>query len=332
MYTIAVDAMGGDFAPEVPAQGCLKALETYPDLSILLVGQREKLNPLLGDGHARLSVVDASDVISNHEAPVLAIRSKPDSSLVRAYTLVREGQAEALVSAGSTGAVLAGAMFRLGRMEGVERPALAVPIPTVGQPTLLLDIGANVDCLPEYLAQFAAMGSLYAERVMGRENPRVALVNIGEEAEKGNAQTKAAHALMAAEGQPYRFIGNVEARGIPLFETDVAVCDGFTGNILMKSMEGIIKAIFTMLKQELMSSTRLKMAGLLAKPGFDRLKQRMNADEVGGALLLGVRNAVVKAHGNSNAHAFFSALRQTRAMLESKVIPTIAEAILHLQS
>lgn len=332
MYTIAVDAMGGDFAPQITVQGCLEALAAFDDIAILLAGQMDKIQPLLGKEHQRLRVVEAPDVISNHEPPVMAIRQKPNSSLVRALMLVREGQAQAVVSAGSTGAVLAGAMFRLGRIAGVERPALAVQIPTLGEPTLMLDVGANVDCLPEYLSQFALMGSVYAQKVMGRAKPRVALVNIGEEAEKGNGQTKAAHSLMAAPEQPYHFIGNIEARGVPLAEADVAVCDGFTGNILMKTMEGLTKAVFSLLKQELMSDLRGKLAGALASPAFSRLKLRMSADEVGGALLLGIPQVVIKAHGNSNAHAFACALRQARTMLASDVTGIIAREISHLQS
>ncbi|MDR1570327.1 MAG: phosphate acyltransferase PlsX [Oscillospiraceae bacterium] len=327
MYTVAVDAMGGDFAPESPVRGSLRALREFEDISILLVGRKEAVAPLLGAENPRARVIDARDVITNHEPPVLAIRRKTDSSLVVALRLVKDGDAQALVSAGSTGAVMAGSLFRLNRIPGVERPAIAITVPTLGKPTLLLDAGANVDCAPETLVQFAAMGSAYAKSALGYPSPRVALVNIGEEAEKGNALTKAAHKLLSAPGRPFAFSGNIEARGIPLGEADVAVCDGFTGNILMKSMEGLSKAIFTMLKRELTSSLRGKIGGLLAADSFRRMKHAMNPDEVGGALMLGASQVVIKAHGNSSEFAFFSAIRQARAALEANVIRKIADTI-----
>ncbi len=325
MYTIAVDAMGGDHAPDITVQGTLEALAAFDDLRVLLVGQAERLEPLLAGASSvrdRLTVVNAREIIETTESPVMAIRRKTDSSLVQAFFLVREGQAQAMVSAGSTGAVMTGAMFRLGRVPGVDRPALATLLPTVtGSPALLVDTGANVDCQPEWLVQFGRMGSTYMKQVVGVKSPRVALLNIGEEAEKGNQQTKAAYELMQASG--LRFIGNVEARGVPLGETDVVATDGFAGNILLKSMEGLTKAIFALLKESLMTSPRTKLGAALAKPAFSALKHRLDADEVGGAPLLGVSGAVVKAHGNSSGHAFFGALRQARRMLEGDVVGII---------
>ncbi len=321
MMRIAVDAMGGDHAPGITVEGSLAALRAFRDLTVLLIGQAEKLNPLLAgasDVASRLTVVDAREVIGNDESPVLAIRKKTDSSLVKAYALVREGEAQGLVSAGSTGAVMAGGMFRLGRVPGIDRPALATLLPTVGKnPALLVDLGANVDCQPEWLVQFARMGAVYMRRVMGIENPRVALLNNGEEAEKGNQQTKAAYELMKASG--LHFIGNLEARGVPMGEADVVAADGFAGNVLLKSMEGVSKAIFSILKTELMASPKSKLGALLCKDAFRRAKANLNPDEVGGAPLLGVTGAVVKAHGNSNGHAFFCAIRQARKMIEGDV-------------
>ena len=219
-------------------------------------------------------------------------------------------------------------MFRLGRVPGVERPALATPLPTVsGGQALLVDVGANVDCLPEYLLSFAIMGSAYMRQVMGIENPRVALLGIGEEAEKGNQQTKAAYALLERSG--LNFIGNLEARGVPMGEADVCVADGFAGNILLKSMEGISKAMFKLLKEELYATPRAKIGALLAKGAFASLKKKMDPDEVGGAPLLGVDGAVIKAHGNSNAHAFFCAIRQARRMLEGDVVGIIRNEMTH---
>lgn len=329
MKTIAIDVMGGDHAPEITVEGSLTALRTYADLSLFLVGQEERIRPLLSQAQdvlPRITVVDAREVIDNNESPVMAIRRKTDSSLVRAFGLVREEQAQAMVTAGSTGAVMAGAMFRLGRLEGIDRPALAALLPTVtGQSTLLVDVGANVDCQPEWLAQFARMGSVYMEHVMGVPSPRVALLSNGEEDEKGNQQVKAAHPLLAASG--LNFIGNLEARGVPMGETDVIVADGFAGNVLLKSMEGIIKAVFSLLKKELTASTRAKLGYLLAKNAFQNLKQNLDADEVGGAPLLGTAGSVIKAHGNSSAHAFFCAIRQAVRMLDGQVTERIKAQI-----
>ncbi len=325
MHIIAVDAMGGDHAPQSTVQGSVEALRAYGDLRILLVGQEEKLAPLLqdaGDVRDRLEIVDAREVISNNESPVMAIRQKTDASLVRAFALVREGRAQALVSAGSTGAVMAGGMFRLGRIEGVERPALATPIPTAGGgQTLLLDSGANVDCQGAWIAQFARMGAVYARQVLGVTNPRVGLLNIGEEEEKGNRQTKEAGALLKETGLNY--VGNVEARAIPMGEADVVACDGFAGNVALKAMEGITKALFDLLRQELTANSRTKLGAALVKPALRRIKKRMNAEEIGGVPMLGVSGAVVKAHGNSSAKAFFSAVRQAYRMLEGNVTDII---------
>ncbi|MDR0928800.1 MAG: phosphate acyltransferase PlsX [Oscillospiraceae bacterium] len=334
LFTIAVDAMGGDFAPEITVKGSVEALRALADLSIRLVGREEALRPFLAgaeDVLPRLSVLDAREVIENTESPVMALRQKKDASLVRALELVRGGEAGALVSAGSTGAVMAGAMFRLGRLSGIERPALATLLPTAtGAPALLVDVGANVDCQPDWLCQFARMGAIYMRQVVGVESPRVALLSVGEEDEKGNQQTKAAFPLLKASG--LNFIGNIEGRGVPLGETDVVVADGFAGNVLLKTMEGLSKAMFTLIKQELTASSRAKAGALLVKTALMQLKQRMNADDVGGAPLLGAAGAVVKAHGNSNAHAFASAIRQAHKMLQGDVVGLIRREITDAQS
>lgn len=325
MYTIAVDAMGGDHAPEITVAGSVEALRARNGMDIALIGQKERLEPLLADAddvRGRIRVIDARETIETTESPVMAIRRKTDSSLVRAFDAVRSGEAQALVSAGSTGAVMAGGMFKLGRIEGIDRPALATLLPTVtGQSALLVDVGANVDCQPEWLAQFAKMGSVYMQRVMGMETPRVALLSNGEEAEKGNRQTKAAYPLLEASG--LCFTGNLEARGVPLGETDVIVADGFSGNVLLKSMEGIVKAIFTLLKRELTATPKAKFGALLIRDSFGRLKKTLDADEIGGAPLLGTQAAVIKAHGNSNAHAFARAIEQAAKMLDGDIVRRI---------
>ncbi|MDR2504593.1 MAG: phosphate acyltransferase PlsX [Oscillospiraceae bacterium] len=325
-HTIVIDAMGGDYAPEIPVRAALAALKEWSDIAITLVGRADKLNPLLSP-NPRITVVNASDVITNDESPVMALRRKPDASLSVALKLLREGQADALVSAGSTGAVMAGAMFKVERIEGVARPALAVLIPTLGTPCLLLDAGANADITPDILQSFAVMGDVYAKNVMGIKEPRVALVNIGEEAEKGSNLTKEAHKLLAAVGQPFRFVGNVEGRGIPLGECDVAVCDGFTGNVFLKTMEGVSKAIFTKLKTGLSSSFKGKLGGLLAQDTFRGLKKELSPDEVGGALMLGVNRVVVKAHGNSNERAYLNAIKQAYNMEKAQVVGKITDAM-----
>lgn len=330
MLTIAIDAMGGDFAPEATVRGSVLALSRHEALRLLLVGQKERIEPFLsglGADAERIAVVDAREIIETAEPAAMAIRRKTDSSLVRALTMVREGEAQALVSAGSTGAVMAGGMFRVGRVSGIDRPALATLLPTVQDTSaLLVDTGANVDCRPEWLLQFARMGDVYMRQVMGIQRPRIALLSVGEEAEKGNQQTKEAFALLEKSG--LHFMGNIEGRGVPMAEADVVVADGFAGNVLLKAMEGISAAIFTLLKRSLMSSgSMVKLGAALAKPAFSSLKKRLSADEVGGAPLLGVKGAVIKAHGNSKEYAFCCAILQAARMLEGRVAEIIAESI-----
>ncbi len=326
---IVVDAMGGDNAPQVNVQGAIAALRAYPDLEICLIGQEEAIRPCLGDYQdiaSRLEIAHAPEVIGMHDAPVLAIRRKVDSSIVQGLLRVKEGKADAFVSAGSTGAVLAGGMFRVGRIEGIERPCLGALLPLRHRSSILVDTGANVDCQPDWLVQFALMGAVYMERVQGIERPEVALINIGVEDEKGNELAKKAHALLA-QGQPFHFIGNVEPRDIPEGVADVLVADGFVGNMLLKFLEGMAKTLFGMIKEGLMSSLRGKMGALLAKPVFARIKGSMDATEVGGAPLLGVEGVVIKAHGNSNARAMFCAIRQARTMVERQVVRHIREGV-----
>ena len=322
--------MGGDAGTPINVQGALEALRVYPDLSITLVGREEEMRACLGE-HAdvaeRLTLLHAPDVIGMHEAPVMAIRRKPLSSIVMGLMLVRDKQADAFVSAGSTGAVLAGGMFKVGRIPGIERPALAALFPMHHRNSLLIDMGANVDCQPEWLAQFALMGSIYMRRVQGVADPEVALVNIGVEEEKGNDVVKRAHQLLKAEGQPFRFIGNAEARDLPEGVADVLVTDGYVGNVILKFMEGVTKTMFSIIKEGLLSTPRGKVAGLLAKPTFKSIASRMDATEVGGSPFLGVDGVVIKAHGNSNARAIFCAIRQAKTIVESNVVQIIREEV-----
>ena len=325
---IFVDAMGGDYAPQAPVEGAVEALRRYPNIEITLAGDLEQVEPLLkdcDDVRGRITLLHASEVITNHESPVMGVRTKKNSATVQGMLQLKEKQADGFVSAGSTGAVLAGGMFRLGRIEGVERPALAPLLPNGKGYFLLIDCGANVDCKPEYLQQFGVMGDAYMKGVMGLEKPRVGLINIGAESEKGNALVKAVYPLMEQAG--YHFIGNVEARDITGDQADVLVCDGFSGNLILKFMEGVSGTLMGMIKKELMADTRSKIGALISKPAFRRVKKAMDYTEVGGAPLLGVRGAVVKAHGSSNAHAFSCAIGQCVKMIDGHVVDIIEKGM-----
>lgn len=328
--TIAVDAMGGDNSPQAIVEGVILALREMQDVDVLLCGPEDRLRPLLKDADdvaTRIRVIHAPDVIDMHEAPMLAVRKKADSSMVRAMLELKEGRAQAFVSAGSTGAVLAGGMIRVGRIRGIDRPALAPVLPGRRKPFMLIDSGANVDCQAEYLVQFGLMGSIYMKNVLGVERPRVGLVNIGAEEEKGNQMSKKAFSLMK-EQQTFEFAGNVEARDIPSGDIDVIACDGFDGNIILKYTEGLASTLTGMLKEELTGgSAKEKVGALLIKPAIRRFKRRMDADEHGGAPLLGVNGAMVKAHGSSNATAFKNAVRQARLMAQGDVAGIIRREV-----
>ena len=325
---IYVDAMGGDNAPQAIVEGTLEALRKYPELQVVLGGPGGQVEPLLKeaqDVRDRISLDDAPEVITNHESPVMGVRKKTNSATVKGMLALREGSCDGFVSAGSTGAVLAGGMFRLGRIPGIERPALAPLLPNGKGHFLLIDCGANVDCKPEYLVQFGLMGEAYMRGVMGQEKPRVGLINIGAEAEKGNALVKATYPMM--EQAPYFFVGNVEARDITGDQADVLVADGFSGNLVLKFMEGVAGTLMGIIKKEMLADTRGKIAGLIAKPAFRRVKKTMDYTEVGGAPLLGVQGAVVKAHGSSNGHAFASAIGQCMKMVNGGVVNIISEGV-----
>ena len=325
---IFVDAMGGDNAPQAPVEGSLEALRKYPALEISLAGDLKVLEPMLkdcDDVRSRITLVDAPEVITNNESPVMGVRTKKQSATVIGMLQLKEKQVDGFVSAGSTGATLAGGMFRLGRIPGIERPALAPLMPNGKGHFLLIDCGANVDCKPEYLVQFGMMGNAYMRGVMGLENPRVGLINIGAEEEKGNALVKATYPLM--EQAPYNFVGNVEARDITGDVADVLVADGFCGNLVLKFMEGLAGTLLGIIKKEIMADTLSKLGGALAKPAFRRVKKLMDYTEVGGAPLLGVQGAVVKAHGSSNGHAFACAIGQAIRMVEGNVVQIIEQQL-----
>lgn len=326
---LAVDAMGGDNAPQCVIEGTALFLKAFQDTDILLFGREDALKqPLevLGALSSRVSLCNAPEEITFHDEPMMAVRRKQNSSLVMGLKAVKDGQAQGFVSAGSTGAIFIGGMVLLKMLRGISRPALGGIFPGIKKPFLLMDCGANADCQPEYLKQFGLMGSAYMRSVLGVKAPEVALANIGAEEEKGNKLYKEAHQLMKAQSA-YRFIGNIEAREIPQGDADVVVADGFTGNIILKYTEGLSRTLFDMIKTEVGSTTRGKIGGLLLKPSFHTIKQRMNPDQYGGAPLLGVNGAVVKAHGSSNGYAFSKALEQTRKMVLTGVTQALSEGL-----
>lgn len=333
MLNIAIDVFGGDNAPAATIEGSVQALHNLADIHLLLFGDERRMEAELARfpeaDRSRLTLCHAPEVISCEEAPTAAIRAKKDSSMVRAMNAVRAGEADCLVSAGSTGALLAGATLVIRRIKGVKRPALGMAIPNrAGGATLLMDCGANTDSKPSYLQQFAVMASAYLEGVMGVREPRVGLLNNGLEAGKGNALTKAAYPLLAAA--PIRFVGNCEAREILSGDFDAVICDGFDGNVVLKYTEGLADVLMSMLKRELFADTRSKLGAALAKPAFRRFKSIMDYTEYGGAPLLGVDGGVIKAHGSSNAKAFCAAIGQARRYAQGNVGGAIAAGVARL--
>ena len=328
---LALDAMGGDNAPQAVVDGALMALRDLEnDFVIWLFGDEAQINACLeGKEYPadRLVVKPATEVITCEEAPAVAVRRKKGSSMVLAAKAVADQAADCFISAGSTGAVLSCGTLIIRRIKDVQRPALAPLIPNLqGGHTMIIDAGANVDCKPLYLVQFAQMGSAYMELVEGVKEPAVGLLNNGEEAEKGNELTKETYPMLQSlEG--IRFAGNCEARELMSGDFDVVVTDGFAGNVLLKSTEGAAKAITSMLKTELMGSLRGTIGGAIAKPAFASLKKKMDYTEVGGAPLLGVNGGVIKAHGSSNGKAFFNAIRQAEKLVRGGVTQKIASAV-----
>ncbi len=321
--------MGGDNAPGAEVQGAIEAAREWKDIQLILVGDEAKIRAEAakhGGLPASVSVVHTTEVITTHEEPTRAVRSKKDSSLVVAGRMVKEGQADALLSAGSTGALVVVGTLGVGRMKGIERPALAPIFPTIAQPVLVLDIGATPDPKPEYLAQFALMGDVYAREIMGVKSPRVALLNNGTEEEKGSALTKAAYQLLK-ELKGINFTGNIEGRDVPFGKADVVVTDGFSGNILLKTYEGAGMAVLKAVKEALMSTTLSKLGALLAKPALKKLAAKFDYAEVGGALLLGLKAPVVKCHGSSGPKAIKNGVRVMRAALQGNAVEKLGLAV-----
>lgn len=327
---VVVDAMGGDNAPEVTVEGAVEALKVSDKISIILTGRTEDIKKELQKysyDESRISIVQADDVIGFDEPPVMAIRKKKNSSIVVGLNLVKRGEADAFVSAGSTGAILVGGQFVVGRIKGIERAPLAPLIPTAKGPSLLIDCGANVDARSSHLVQFAKMGSIYMEHIVGIKNPRVAIVNIGAEEEKGNMLVKETYPLLK-ECTDINFVGSIEARDIPNGDADVIVCEAFVGNVILKLYEGLSNTLMHEIKAGLMSSLRSKMGGLLIKPALKKVVKGFIGEDQGGAPLLGLKGLVVKAHGSSGADDIKKAIIQCIQFSEEEINEKIKENII----
>lgn len=327
---IAVDAMGGDRAPSEVVKGALEAAEAYGE-EIILVGKEEAVRAQLeadsryGRLRSKLHVIDAPDVIEMGDHPAAAVRKRKGASIVVAAELVSSGEADALVSMGNTGATMAASLLKIKRISRIERPAIAIPMPTINGMSLLLDAGANADSKPEHLLDFAIMGSIYMERVMKRSNPAVGLLNVGEEEEKGSEVVRRAYELF--KESPLNFAGNIEGRDIPSGDVDVIVCDGFVGNIVLKFAEGLGKAIFDIMKAGMKGRIIAKLGALAMMPVFKDLKGRMDYTEYGGAPLLGINGVSIIGHGRSNSKAVRNAIRVAIESVTNNIVGSIRESI-----
>ena len=326
---IALDAMGGDYAPVETVHGAVDAVAEHPEIKVLLVGKQDEIEKELQKysyNKENIEVVNATEIIEMGEVPTKAIREKKDSSLVVAMKLVHDGQADAVVSAGSTGAILVGGQLVVGRIKGIKRPALAPFLPSKKGFSLLIDCGANVDARPEHLVQFAQMGTVYFENVMGKKNPTVGIVNIGTEEEKGNQLVKETYPLLK-ECEGINFIGSVEAREIASGGADILVCEAFVGHVILKFFEGVALTFLGCIKEGLMSSLRTKLGALMVKPALKGLVKTFDVSSQGGAPLLGLKGLVVKAHGNSKAKEIKTALCQCIAFKENSINEKITDMI-----
>ncbi|MDP4177416.1 MAG: phosphate acyltransferase PlsX [Bacillota bacterium] len=320
---ISVDGMGGDFSPEAIVEGVVLAVNEY-DVDIIITGIEDKIIKELAKytyKQEKIRIVNTKEIITPNEHPVMAIKHKKDSSLYKAIELVKNKEADAVLSAGSTGALMAGALLIIGRIKGIDRPALAPIMPGKNGPFMLIDCGANVDSKPKNLFQFALMGKIYFENILKTKNPSIGLINNGAEEEKGNELTKAAYQLLKESN--FNFVGNIEPRDIPNGDTNILVCDGFVGNTVLKMYEGTVSTIFHILSDEIMKSLRSKIGGLLLKPLFSNFKKKFDYTEYGGAAFIGIKGICIKAHGSSNAKAFKNAIRQAINFYDDKIIEKI---------
>ncbi|UOQ85536.1 phosphate acyltransferase PlsX [Gracilibacillus salinarum] len=327
---IAIDAMGGDHAPKEIVLGAMKAIEHFDQLHLTLIGDENAMKPYL-KSNDRVDIIHTTEKITSEDEPVKAVRRKKNASMVLMANEVKAGRADACISAGNTGALMSAGLFIVGRIKGIDRPALSPTLPTVnGDGFLLLDVGANVEAKPQHLQQYALMGSIYMEKVRQMEKPRVGLLNVGTEKGKGNDLTKKAFDLM--QELPIHFVGNVEARDLLNGVADVVVTDGFSGNIALKTVEGTALTMFSMIKEVFTTNTKTKIAALLAKNDMKGLKNKLDYSEYGGAALFGLAAPVVKAHGSSNQQAIFSAIQQTVQIVEKEVITKIEAEVQQLQA
>lgn len=314
---IALDAMGGDHAPRAQTVGAMRAVQEFSELEITLIGDEQSIRSHLSN-EERISIIHTTEKIEDTDKPTHAVRRKKDASMVLAVREVKEGRADACISSGNTGALMTAGLLHVGRIKGVDRPALAPMLPTMGgSGFLLLDVGANMDAKPQHLLQHAVIGSTYMQLVKNVSKPRVGLLNVGTESGKGNELTKATFPLL--EQSDLNFIGNVEARDLLEGVADVVVCDGFSGNLVLKTIEGTAASLFGLIKQELTKSVKNKLAAEIIKPTFRDIKTQMSYSEYGGAGLFGLRSPVIKAHGSSDETAIFHAIRQAKLMVEQQV-------------
>lgn len=321
---IAIDCMGGDHGPSVTVPAALRFLDDHPAASLILVGREEVLQPLLGNrsGNSRLRVVNATEVVEMDESPALALRGKKDSSMRVAINLVKNGEADACVSAGNTGALMAISRFVLKMLPGIERPAICAPLPTTKGHTHMLDLGANVDCAPEHLLQFGIMGAMLVSAMEHTDRPTVGILNIGEEEIKGNETVKAAADLLRASD--LNFIGNVEGDGIYKGDADVVVCDGFVGNVALKTSEGLAQMLGSSLRSEFKRNWLTKIAALIAISVLNNFKERFDHRRYNGAILLGLKGISVKSHGSADAFSFGFAIGRAYDAAENRVVERIA--------
>lgn len=332
---IIVDAMGGDNAPESAVWGGALAAKEYGE-QVLLVGDPDKVAAILKDKGMEntpgVTIMPASDLVDMHDDPATVLRRKPDSSMAVAFKLLKSGEGDALVSAGNTGALLTGATLYGGRIKGIRRGALAPVMPCKSGQVMLCDAGANTECTAEMLLQFAFLGSLYAEKINGIKNPRVGLVNNGTEDTKGDPLRKEAYALLKKAGDEGRlnFVGNVEGSMVPLGACDIAVCDGYSGNVMLKTIEGVAKFMAGAIKDVFMRNTATKLSYLACKKGMDEFRDLFNQDKIGGAPFLGIAKPVIKAHGSSNEIAVMNAVRQAIAYTKSGMIQAVSENIKYM--
>ncbi len=318
---IALDAMGGDNAPQEIVKGAVEAVREF-DLDVVLVGQEERIREFLPRGGVSgLSVHDAREIVAMDEAPAMAVRAKKDSSVVVGMRLIRSGECQAFLSAGNTGAIMAAALLVLGRIPGVERPAIGGVFPTLQGRSMVIDMGANVDCKPVHLTQFAHMGSVYMDKVFSMERPRVGLLSNGEEESKGNQVTLQTHAMLKRSG--LNFIGNIEGKDILRGAADVVVTDGFIGNIVVKLGEGLNETLFSLMRQVMTSKPHFGIAAMVLEPAFQQVARYLDYTEHGGAPLLGVKGVVIITHGRCNAKAVKNALGLARNAAEQDIIEAI---------